>query len=46
MARAERSSGKTRFLARALGVDILQKIVEVWLTGEAFLRSGDLGVQD
>jgi hypothetical protein len=35
-----------RAFARALGVDILQKIVEIWLTGEAFLRSRDIGIQD
>jgi hypothetical protein len=37
---------RLNFLPPALGMVILQKVVEVWITGEAFPRPRNFGIQD
>ena len=46
MARAERSGRKARLLPTTVGMVLLQEVMEIRLVGEAFLRPGNLGIQD
>jgi len=43
---AKGSGGATRFCPPALGLDLLQKTMEIWPTGKAIRRQRNLAVQD
>jgi hypothetical protein len=46
MVNAKRSCGNACFLPQALGVDIFQETVELWVAQKAFPRQRNIGIQN